>query len=994
MIYKHLNEPLPRVQANRPEIPEKVDWVIQQATVKEPSRRYPDVSAFASDLKHSIGGLVTDEMVVDQAAPREIAPFTVRAEMFPDLTVQREEERPLFVGRDRELAKLDESIGAVKEANGQVYFITGEAGQGKTALLDEFARRAQSGHPELIVTYGKCNAFSGVGDPYLPFRDIFGMLTGDIDAGWTAGSISKEQARRLLDVLPDVVRIILDEGPDLIDVLIPGPALMKRISSPGSGGSIEEDRLKELLTRKSGQTMDLEQRQIFEQCTKVLHSLSALRPIVIVMDDLQWADGASVNLLFHLGRRLAGSRILVLGAYRPSEVAPGRPSTDAVSAVQTLEPIINEFRRLFGDIHLDLGRFPLTESRAFVDAMLDSEPNDLRESFRSKLFWRTKGHPLFTVELIRDLRERGDLHLNEAGKWEEGPSLDWEKLPARVEAVIEGRVSRLDDELKEILNVASVEGEEFTAEVVAIISGVNQRKLIRWLSSELDRHHRLVIAQGMRRIGANRLSAYRFRHSLFQEYLYKNLDDVERSVLHEDMGGELERLYEGQTDEIAPQLARHFQEAGIHEKAIDYLLQAGNRAIRLSAHPEAINHLTQGLALIKELPEGSDRDDRELTLQIALGVPLQVTTGPGAAEVGKAYSRARELYQRVGQPSQLYPAMWGLWRYYRSRADFQTARDLADELLILTQEVGDPALILQGHHAQWTTLIYLGELREALIHIEKGVALYSPKEHHADASLFSGHDLGVCAHTMASYALWALGYPDQAMDRAKDALKLSEEFNHPSSLALSYEHLAGLHRFRREPLEVQKRAQDLIAIAEEMGSEYDMATGQVMLGWAMAEQGRIEEGLDHIRQGLSKRRPVGTGLEDAHISAVLVETLGKVELFDEGLQLLEELIAAVSRSDQRFWEAEIHRLRGELLARQGRSPDLAAESFQLAIDVARDQEARSLELRAATDLYRLYLVAGETGRHHKLLNEIYASFSEGFDAPDLREARELLESPR
>jgi predicted ATPase len=336
--------------------------------------------------------------------------------------------------------------------------------------------------------------------------------------------------------------------------------------------------------------------------------------------------------------------------------------------------------------------------------------------------------------------------------------------------------------------------------------------------------------------------------------------------------------------------------------------------------------------------------------------------------------------------------MWGLWRFYRSRADFQTARELSDELLTLTQEVGDPALILQGHHAKWTTLIYLGEPREALSHIEKGITLYSPQQHHSDASLFSGHDLGVCAHTMAAYALWMLGYPDQALARANDALKLSEEFNHPSSLALSYEHLAGLHRFRRESADAQKRAQDLITVAEEMGSEYDVATGQVLLGWAIAEQGSTEEGLDQIRLGLAKRRPLGTGLEDAHISAILAEALGKGGFFDEGLLLLEELVATIEKTGQRFWESEIQRLKGELLAGQGNSLDQAEASFQLASDVARGQGAKSLELRAAMDLYRLSPQIGNARKARELLSETYEWFSEGFDTPDLGNARALLDA--
>jgi len=831
LIYKHLNEPLPLVCKKRPETPAAVDWIIQRATSKDADGRYPDVLPFVEDLKQVLAGELTGDLARANYEMPDSSGIQKRADFILEDDDRPSVERPVFVARERELAQLEKSMEAAIEGNGQIVFIAGEAGRGKTALLDEFARRAQEQHPDLVVAIGNCNAFTGVGDPYLPFLDILGMLTGDIEARRAAGSMTRGQAQSLLDLSPSAIKTVLDEGPALIDVLLPGTALLKRAALENgrlrSSRSHDRDvlidmgRLQELIERKSGQPADLEQRQIFEECTKVFHALSNNRPMLLILDDLQWVDGASVNLLFHLGRRLAGKRILIAGAYRPSEVT----SAKAVAKVSTLtptpdyrslEPVILEFRRIFGDILIDLGRFPLAEGRAFINALLDCEPNALGESFRSKLFWRTKGHALFTTELLKDMQDGGDLQRNADGKWIEGPSLDWGQLPARVEAVIEGRVSRLEEDLREILNVASIEGEEFTAEIAARVSGLNHRKVIRWLSNDLDRQHQLVVAQGSRRLSDQRMSLYRFRHSLFQEYLYQSMDKVERSIVHEDMGDVLEQLYADQTDEVAPQLARHYLEAGIHDKVVDYLIQAGKKAIRLLAHPEAIDHLRRGLDLIPQLPEGVSRDEKELELQITIGVPLQVTNGPGASEVGEAYSRARELYQQVCQPSQLYPAMWGLWRFYRSRADFQTARQLADELLTLTEEVGDPALILQGHHAEWTTFIYLGQPEDALTHIEHGLDLYSPQQHHSDASLFSGHDLGVCAHTMASYALWMMGYPDKALERANDALNLSQEFMHPSSLALSFEHLAGVHRFRREPDAALERAQDLIAIAEEM----------------------------------------------------------------------------------------------------------------------------------------------------------------------------------
>jgi predicted ATPase len=243
---------------------------------------------------------------------------------------------------------------------------------------------------------------------------------------------------------------------------------------------------------------------------------------------------------------------------------------------------------------------------------------------------------------------------------------------------------------------------------------------------------------------------------------------------------------------------------------------------------------------------------------------------------------------------------------------------------------------------------------------------------------------------MASYALWMLGYPDKALERANVALRLSQGFNHPSSLALSYEHLAGIHRFRREPEAAEAMARELIRVATDMGSEYDGATGQVLLGWALVEQGQGEKGLDQIRQGLDKRRPLGTGLEDAHILAVLAETLGEEGLFEEGLLLLEELILTIEETDQRFWEAELHRLKGDLLGRQRLSLDEAEGAFQEAINTARHQGAKSLELRALLGLVRLHQEQGRDEGNLELLSQLVEWFTEGFDTPDLREAKAVL----
>lgn len=343
----------------------------------------------------------------------------------------------LFVGRERELAKLDGLLAHARAGQGRVAFVTGEAGSGKTALVDEFVRRAMATHGDLVAAAGRGNAQAGLGDPYLPFLEVMQMLTGDVEAERASGAITPEHARRLWSVLPAVAQALVEEGPDLFDLFVPALALLRRVEAFALGGATPgapwQAQLRELAKRTALRPFNsvpgppapdaaagpglVPQTNLFEQVTHVLRALVRQRPLLLVLDDLQWADAGSLSLLFHLGRRLAGSRILVIGAYRPGDLARGGEGDR-----HPLESVVHEFQRDWGDIQVDLDQ---AEGRPFVDAFLDTEPNRLGESFRETLYRRTGGQPLFTVELLGGLQERGDLVRDEAGRWVEGPTLDW-----------------------------------------------------------------------------------------------------------------------------------------------------------------------------------------------------------------------------------------------------------------------------------------------------------------------------------------------------------------------------------------------------------------------------------------------------------------------------------------------------------------------------------------------------------------------------------------
>jgi predicted ATPase/DNA-binding SARP family transcriptional activator len=507
-------------------------------------------------------------------------------------------DRAIFVAREGELAHLNSFLGSSLAGDGQVVMITGGSGRGKTALMDAFARGAMEEHPSLLVASGNCYTYAGMGDPYLPFRDILAMLTGDVEAKWDAGAITRDHALRLWVAFPLVLQALLEQAPQLMDTLVSGIELLTRAMAVDQANAPWLARLREQVKLSQSNSLQLEQSHLFQQVTNLLLSVAQHHPLILLLDDMQWADTASIGLLFHLGRRLTevDSRVLIVCAYRPEELA-----IDRAGKRHPLAKPLNEFKRSFGDVSISLGKVKRTDGRRFVDALLDSEPNHLTEEFRAALYQRTEGHPLFTVELLRALRERGDLFKDDRGYLIEAANLDWDLLPARVEAVIEERIERLDPQSQEILTVASVEGEAFTAQIVAEVQNIPERVSLKKLSQELGRQHRLVSEEGETQTSLRRLSRYRFGHVLFQDYLYNRISSGERRLLHAEVAVALEKLYSGQLEKMAGRIALHFLKAEDFENSFQYFNLAAERAVRIFANDEAIRHYTRSIDLAEKI---------------------------------------------------------------------------------------------------------------------------------------------------------------------------------------------------------------------------------------------------------------------------------------------------------------------------------------------------------------------------------------------------------
>jgi adenylate cyclase len=700
-----------------------------------------------------------------------------------------------------------------------------------------------------------------------------------------------------------------------------------------------------------------------------------------MVDDLQWADTGSISLLFHLCRNLAGSRILILGAYRPEEVAIGRAGER-----HPLAPVINELQREFGDITIDLNQ---AQDRAFIDAVLDSEPNRLGGPFRDMLYSLTRGHPLFTIELLRGLQERRDLVQNAEAEWIESSQLNFETLPARVEAVIGERIDRLDQSARDTLRVASVEGEVFTAGVIAQIQSTDVRELIASLSGDLDRRHHIVRAHKIKRVNAQRISCYRFRNYLFQKYLYDLMDEVERAFLHEDVGNALEDLYGEHANEIAVQLAWHFGEAGIAEKAIRYLIQAGEQAVHLSAYQEAIAHLENGMEVLNSLPASLERDQLELDLQLALGIAW---VGPAGFEprVKQAFTRAHELAQLKGQRYQLCRVLGELSIYHYVWAEHQKARDLAEEALSLAQRINDPLLIALQNSYLGFTLFAMGEYSSASEHFKVVMDIYKPEEHHRSIISLRGSDTCLTAYAYMACCLWCLGYPDQAEKMSEEVLSVTRNLGHPFTLIDVLCFGGCLFNSMRRDADLHIR----------YAIEFKNLANEKLHGWlgqaiwqhgeALAMMGHLEEGIAQMKDGIYHRLTSYERCYQTGCIRSLAEAQAQLGDIDKGLAHIDEALSIVNKSQEQHSLADIYRTRAEILLMKGDKSG-AEEDFLKAIKVARQQQAKSWELRATIGLARLWNETGKGEEARQMLVEIYNWFTEGFDTPDLKEAEALIE---
>jgi predicted ATPase/DNA-binding winged helix-turn-helix (wHTH) protein len=849
-----------------------------------------------------------------------------------------------LVRREAEMAYLHERLERALRGARQVVLVTGEAGLGKTTLVDAFVE-AVGRDRRLWVGRGQCIEHYGAGEAYMPVLDALG--------GLCRGPGGQE-----------LVRCLARHAPTWL------------IQMPGLVSAADLEALQR-------QVMGATRERMLRELAAAIEVLTDAQPLVLVLEDLHWSDYSTLDLLAVLGRRREPARLLVLGTYRPEDVLrEGHP----------LKTVLHELH-----IHGCCDTLPLTFlSEAAIAAYLRGRFPGLPVAERLAHFvhQRTDGNPLFMVNVVETWLAQGVL-VEQDGQW--AIPVGFEALspgvPESLQQMIAQRLERLSLEDQRVIEAASVAGVEFSAAAVA--AALSQE--VAWVEgrcAHLARQGQLLRSSAERAWPDGTVATcYSFIHALYQEVVYDRLPVAQRVDLHRRIGEGLEAGYGVQAGDIAAELAMHFERGRDARRAVSYLRQAADTAVRRYANAEAAHHLAKGLALLQTLPATAERTQQELALQCALGASLMAVKGFAAPEVERAYGRAQALCEEVGDSPQLGLVLWGLLQFYMVRTDLQMAQKLGERLITLAQSLDDLDLLLAAHNGLGTILSYRGELPAAHAHLAQSIPLYDPQTHRSRA-FFYGTNLQVDSLAHGAHVLWLLGYPEQARRRGQEALALAsaEEPLPPYTLAHASNLVAVVHHLRREEHLAEQHAEAGMRLSEEHGFAMELGRGTILRGWALVVQGQEEEGLAQMRHGLAAYRATGAEAWRPFYLALLADASGKAGQVLEGTRLLTEALVLAQDIGGHWWEAEVHRLKGELCLRMGEGERGGAEAcFHRALDVARRQQAKSLELRAAMGLSRLWQRQGKRQDAHDLLGPVYGWFTEGFDTADLREAQALLE---
>jgi len=681
-----------------------------------------------------------------------------------------------------------------------------------------------------------------------------------------------------------------------------------------------------------------------------------------------------------------------LGAFRSEEV-------EILHKEKThpLIGIIGELTTIYGNNLLNLAK---SEGKNFINDLLRSEPNAFTPSFYQMLYLHTTGHPLFAVELLRGMQLRSEIYKDENGNWVESNHLNWGELPARVEAVIMRRFRLLPAECQSLMNAACVQGESFSVEVLSQVLNKPNQQVYNLLSEEVCKRHRLILPEGVQKVGEQRLTSFRFRHMLFQIYLYNQLNKVEKIRLHGLIGETLENFYQEnlkQHPEMAHHLARHFELAELRAKAIHYYQLAGENALHLTAHQDAIRNYKHALSLLKELPESTQRNQLEFDLQLKLGPPLTALKGWGAPELEKAYDRAQDLIENIKNPEKLIPALWLLATFRLGRSEHREVDQLVGRLVTLTRKINDPALNAMSYLQ--VSPLYQGRFIEGKRLLERAAAVQD-----VNLQRHLAHRFGMAPAAVAlcylSNCLWMMGYPDQAYKIDQEAFDLAEKVNHPMTHCYVSSRTCWLGLIKDNPSQASRNSTTLFRISQKYGFKNFELTAIFFENYLKLAEGKdsikIIDAMQQILDIYNKTKTILNQTAFLLLFAKACLTAGQIL---RGLDAIEQCLIVGENTEELWLQAEAWRIKGELLLLNENDCQVdetikaeAQNCFKIALRIAREQNAKMWELRAAMSIAEFYKSQNQTNEARRILYENYQWFTEGFESKDLLKASIIINS--
>ncbi len=835
-----------------------------------------------------------------------------------------------LVGREAELQQLLEIWRTASEGAGRVVVVRGEAGIGKSRLLHALKQRSAGWHN--VRLEARCSPYY----VHTPLHPVVDLMTRAL-----ASSPHDDPATRR----EELAKTLVPFQADIPDAL---PLLAALLSIPAQA---DDPLLAMSPERQRERTLDA--------LVRLLIAMTRTGPVMFVVEDLHWVDPTTVELLRRIIERAPSSRLLVILTARPTFEVPwnGLPHVCVLDLAHlaphdTLEMVT----RIAGGKSL-----PVDVVRQIVD--------------------KADGVPLFAEELTKMILESDLLHEDNGVDGSSGPIAAL-AIPSTLQDLLTARLDRLGP-AKAVVQLGATIGRAFSWNVMRALSPLDDAALADALSRAAD-------ADLLQERGTPD-TTYVFKHALIQDAAYQSLLRSTRQQYHRRIADMLvERFPE--TAEIEPELlAHHYTSADRPDEAITYWLRAGQRASARSACAEAITHLTQGLQLLAAQSPSPARLQRELDFQTTLASVLSAVKGPAAPETGRAYDRARELCTQVGTTPKLVWALDGLWGFYLVRGDLRRALELGEQLLAIARQLDRPFARVVAHQTLGMTLLYSGNLSDALTHLEQGSALYDT-ETSRPATRRGLHDAGVTCRAFAGLALCLRGQPRLALERITATVEFAHRHSHPYDVAYTRLAAAVTHMCRREPAHTLRESEAAIAIAREQGFPLWKTMGDILSAWAIAMQGNADEGTKRIATAVAAWKAMGADNLLPWFLALLAEAALAAGNLAEAGPAVDESLRLLDRTGERWWEAETHRVRGELLWRRAPSdPSSAEAALQCALDVARAQGAALWELRASTSLARLFRATGRGHEAESLLRRALSRITDADDIADARDAHTLLQ---